>query len=67
MALNSIATEQAAPETAAFLKWIESEKGLGLIDVKFFKKDTSESTIETFCAEVNQMLRAPTVADPDLF
>ena len=64
---SSPSTTTSFPETAVFLNWISTEREKGLVDVKFFKRDTDRSTVESFCAEVNQMLRATEVADPELF
>jgi hypothetical protein len=63
--MNDTLIQTKNPETAEFTRWIESERQKGLVDVKFFKRDTESSTVESFCAEVNQMLRALEVNDPD--
>lgn len=55
------------PQTAAFVHYINNEKQKGLVDIKFFKANVAGSTIESFCGEVNLMLQAREVADPDLF
>lgn len=64
---NTNINETSAPETAELLRWVEAERNKGLVDIKFLKKNTNDSTVESFCAEVNQMLRAPSVHDTELF
>lgn len=58
---------ETAPQTAHLLRWVEAERKKGLVDIKFLKKDTATSTVESFCAEVNAMLQAPVLEDSDLF
>ena len=67
MTLDNITCDANAPETAALLKWVTTEKANGLVDIKFLKKNTEDSTVESFCAEVNQMLRSRVVHDTELF
>ncbi len=55
------------PSEAEILKaWISEQKSKGLVDVKFFVGNKEESTIESFCREVNLMLKSPIVHDPDV-
>lgn len=54
------------PQTTAFLAWLDVERSKGLVDVKFFKRDTTRSTVESFAAEINQMIQAPEVPDTEL-
>lgn len=37
--------------------WVEEEKKNGLVDVKFYPADTSNSTVESFSGDVVAMLR----------
>jgi hypothetical protein len=60
------------PETAKFLAWYRAEQAKGLQSIRFavdtpevFKGNTPEA-IESFCAEVNRMIAAPTVPDEEL-
>ena len=47
--------------------WIEKEKACGLLDIKFFKGNTDNSSVESFSQAVLDMINAPTVTDPELF
>lgn len=51
------------PETAKFLSYVDKRRSEGLIDIKFFKADVSQSTKEDFFKEVNEMLASPVVED----
>ena len=56
------------PETAKFLDWYEAEKAKGdLVDVKFFPRDLEGSTLDSFFAEVNQIINGKKVEKPDFF
>lgn len=55
------------PQTTALKQWVEAERAKGLVDIKFFKANTNDSTVESFAAEVNQMITAPKVPDHELF
>ncbi len=58
----------ACPEAAKFLDWYSKERSQrGLIDLKFYPGNTSESTLEEFFGEVNAALAAPVVADDRVF
>jgi hypothetical protein len=54
------------PETTKFLSWYEGEKAKGLVDLKFFPANTSDSTAETFFEEVNRAINAEDIADPSI-
>lgn len=58
--------KETSPETAHFLDWLEEEKKKGLVDIKFFKRESDRSTVELFCAEFNQMERAPEIPEHDV-
>lgn len=60
-------TTPKLPETEAFLTYFEGEKAKGLVDIKFFNADATQSTSEQFFSEVNVMLSAPTQEDSDFF
>lgn len=56
-------TEQPS-EAEKLRQWFEREKAeKGLIDVKFFRIPSENSTLESFCAEVNYALNAPVLND----
>lgn len=61
------AAPNVGPHTAKFLEWYRSEKSKGLVDAKFFTGDVQNSTPESFFAEVNEMIEAESVNDPDFF
>lgn len=43
--------------TKEFDEWFEAEKKNGLVDVKFFKGDVKDSTVDTFAKEALDVLR----------
>lgn len=51
--------------TQKLREWVQSEKANGLIDIKFFKANTENSTVESFASEVLEMLTSQDVDDPD--
>lgn len=53
------------PETSAFLRWVEDEQKKGLIDIKIVRGASGSQ--EEILGEVNSILRAETVSDPDFF
>lgn len=55
-----------SPQTAELQRWVATETGKGLIDVKFFVRSNDETTVESFCGEVNQLLKSPVVSDTEL-
>lgn len=67
MNTNAPIDAPASPQTTSFVKRVAAERADGLIDVKFFKRDTARSTVESFCGEVNLMLQAPAVPEEKLF
>lgn len=55
----------AQPETEKFLAWYAAEKQKGLMDIKFFTKDISMASVESFCADFNKLESAKVIDDPD--
>ena len=53
--------------TEQFTNWYKREKSRGLEDIKFFAKGKEDSTVDGFLKEVNQVLEAETVDDPEIF
>lgn len=45
-------------EQIAFLKWLDSEKEKGLIDLKIYPVSTETATKEAYYAELNDINRA---------
>jgi hypothetical protein len=59
--------EKSFPQTAELAGRIEAERARGLKDVKFFaNRPGGDVTVESFCGEINQMLKSPEVPDSDL-
>ena len=58
--------ENSFPQTTELLRWVEEQRKNGLTDVKFFARRGDDSTVESFCGDVNQLLKAPVVTDTDL-
>jgi len=54
-------------QTEFFKKWINKEKENGLIDIRFSINDITNSTIETFCSEINEMLSSLILVDENFF
>ena len=54
------------PQTAELKNWIVAQIHKGLVDVKFFARRNDDATVESFCGELNQMLKSPVVPDADL-
>ena len=46
--------------------WVETEKGNGLNDVKFFPGEIKDATVESFAKEVNELLHGKEVPITDL-
>ena len=65
--MNDQEKKQNYPQTEEFLAWYEAEKTKGLLDVKFFPKNVQGATVESFFAEVNEAIKAPTVQRPEFF
>ena len=63
---DTIANEKTFPQTAELQRRIDAERKNGLTDVKFFACRSDDATVESFCGEVNQLLRSPLVSDADL-
>ena len=63
---KTVVDEKAFPQTAKLQRWVEEKRKDGLKDIKFFANCKDDTTVETFCGEVNQMLQSPIVADTDL-
>lgn len=59
--------KEKAPETAKFQAWVDSERGQGLEDVKFYCSATEGSTVEDVCREANAIVSAKSVEDNELF
>lgn len=49
------------PKTISVQKWVDGERENGLVDVKFFARHSDESTVESFSAEVLEMLGAAVI------
>lgn len=64
---SSLTQEDASPQTRHLREWVEAEKQKGLVDIKFFPKETDRSTVETFATEVNAMIEAPKVPNKRFF
>lgn len=62
---NPTRSDKAFPQTAELERWVDSQRKEGLVDVKFFSR-CDDATVESFCGEVNAMLKSPIVADTDL-
>ena len=63
---ETLASVSEFPQTAALQKRVADLRQKGLVDVKFFATRKDDSTVESFCSEVNEMLAAPVVHDVDL-
>lgn len=63
---ETLANVSEFPQTAALQKRVADLRSQGLVDVKFFASRKDDSTVESFCGEVNEMLAAPVVHDVDL-
>lgn len=57
--------DKSFPQTAELVRWVDSQRKDGLVDVKFFSR-CDDATVESFCGEVNAMLKSPIVSDTDL-
>jgi hypothetical protein len=55
----------AQTETEKFLAWHAAEKANGLMDTKFFTRDISMASVESFCSELNKLNLSEEVAAPD--
>ena len=58
-------------ETERFLRWYESAKAKGLVDIKFYPGDVSRASSEEFFGDVNALIDAidkgVVVSRPDVF
>lgn len=64
---NAKIDAKSYPETAKFLDWYADEQEKGLVDIKFFTNRTQGADLESFFAEVNAIIAAPAVNDPEIF
>jgi hypothetical protein len=58
------------PESAKLQAFLDAEKAKGLVDFKFSvhpDADRSKMTVESLAREINNMLAAPSIPDPELF
>ncbi len=61
------------PEMAKLNKWVKVERTKGLVDMKFSafnyetKLDLPTATQEEIAKEINEILSAPAMPDPDIF
>ena len=63
---ENTSSDKSFPQTTDLQKWVAAECEKGLIDVKFFAPRNIDATVESFAGEVNQLLKAQVVPDPDL-
>ena len=54
-------------EKDKFLAFVQQEATKGLVDIKFFPKNVSDSTSETFFAEANRLLASENIPDNEIF
>lgn len=62
---DNMSTPKNPSQADAFVAWYEEEKKKGLVDVKFFPANVTESTSEAFFREVNEMLTSEEVLPPE--
>ena len=62
--MSNVTQPASRPQThtAALKQWIDAERQKGLIDLKFFPRDTASSTEESLAAEVLKMINADTLS-----